>query len=74
MRAIFQEKQTTLTFSTQICPKMDFGVGISKVWIRNQHPSDTSAPIFRQNGQILIFRPKFGEIVQLRAILWFKNC
>ena len=34
MRAIFQEKQTTLTFSTQICPKMDFGVGIWKIYVR----------------------------------------
>ena len=25
-------------------------------------------PIFSQNGQLLIFRPKFGEIAQLRAI------
>ena len=27
-------------------------------------------PIFSQNGQLLIFRPKFGEIAQLRAIFW----
>ena len=25
-------------------------------------------PIFSQNGQLLIFCPKFGEIAQLRAI------
>ena len=31
-------------------------------------------PIFSQNGQLLIFRPKFGEIAQLRAIFWFKYC
>ena len=24
-------------------------------------------PIFSQNGQLLIFQPKFGEIAQLRA-------
>ena len=29
--------KTTLTFSTQICPKKYFGVRISKVWIWNQH-------------------------------------
>ena len=31
MCANFQAKQTTLTFSAQICPKLDFGVGISKI-------------------------------------------
>ena len=31
-------------------------------------------PIFSQNGQLLIFRPKLGEIVQLRTIFWFKYC
>ena len=30
MCANFQSKRTTLTFSAQICPKMHFGVGISK--------------------------------------------
>ena len=30
MFANFQEKQTTLTFLAQICPKMNFGAGISK--------------------------------------------
>ena len=27
----FQAKPTTLTFSAQICPEMDFGIGISKI-------------------------------------------
>ena len=31
-------------------------------------------PIFSQDGQVFIFWPKFGEIVQLRAIFWFKYC
>ena len=103
----FKTKLTTLNFWAQIFPKMDFGVEISKilVWIWNQHPWDTCAPIFRQNGwtlgsefqksksgfgistfkipcvpifnqsgQLLIFRPKFGEIAHLRAIFWFKYC
>ena len=36
--ANFQAKKTTLTFLAQICPKVDFGVVISKiyVWIWNQ--------------------------------------
>ena len=35
----FQTKRRTLNFCAQICPKIDFGVGILKikVWIRNQH-------------------------------------
>ena len=34
MHANFHEKQTTLTFSAQICSKMDFGVEISKLSTR----------------------------------------
>ena len=47
---------------------MDLGVGISKisVWIRNQHLQNTMCAIFSQNGQLLIFQPKFREIAQLR--------
>ena len=62
-----QAKQTTVTFWTQICSKMDFGVGINTSNI-------PSASIFNQNGQLLIFRPKFAKITQLRAIFWFKYC
>ena len=49
MRANFQEKRTTLTFSAQICTKQDFGVGISKilVQIRNQHFQDTMCANFQ---------------------------
>ena len=38
---------------------MDFGVGISKieVWIQNQQPWESMAPIFRENGQFWIFGP-----------------
>ena len=31
-------------------------------------------PMFSQNGELLIFRPKFWEIAQLRAIFWFNYC
>ena len=43
---------------------MDFGFRISKieVWIRNEHLQNTCVSISSQNGQLLIFRPKFGEI------------
>ena len=31
-------------------------------------------PVFSQNGQLLICRPKFGDIAQLRATFWFRYC
>ena len=43
--------------------KSGFGIDILEI---------LCAPIFRQNGQLWIFRPKFGEIAQLRAIFWFE--
>ena len=45
----FQTKWTTLDFWAQICPKMNFGVGISKVyvWIRNQHLQNTTCANFQ---------------------------
>ena len=43
--------------------KSRFGISTSKI---------PCVPIFSQNGQLLIFWPKFGEIAQLRAIFWFK--
>ena len=72
----FQTKRTTLNFWAQTAQKFilelefqksksEFGINTSKI---------TCVPIFSQNGQLLIFWPKFGEIVQLRAIFWFKYC
>ena len=57
MRANFQEKQTTLIFSTQICPKMNFGVGISKIQvrIRNLHFQDTMCVNFQLKRTTLTF-------------------
>ena len=39
----FQAKLTALTFSAQICPKMDLGLEFRKLMCRNknQHPRDT---------------------------------
>ena len=45
--------------------KSGFGINTSNV---------SCVPIFSQNGQLLIFWPKFGKIAQLRAIFWFKYC
>ena len=49
MCANFQAKQTTLIFLAQICLKMDFGVGISKikVWIRKQRLQYTMCSNFQ---------------------------
>ena len=70
----FQAKWTTLTFSARIYPrkrilgsesqKSKSGFGISA-------PKIPHEPIFGQNELLGIFRPKFGEIAQLRAIFWF---
>ena len=45
-----------------------------QVWFRNHHLQNTIVSIFSQSGQLLIFRPKFGEIAQLNAIFCFKYC
>ena len=49
MRANFQEKQTTLIFSTQICSKVNFGVVISRIQVRfpNLHFQDTMCVNFQ---------------------------
>ena len=46
----------------------------SKSGFRINTSSIPCVPIFSQNGQFLIFRPKFGEIAQLHAKFWFKYC
>ena len=63
MCANFQVKQTTLTFSAQICPKMDFGVGVlkTKSGCRISSSKIPCVPIFRQNKQLWLFRPKFAQ-------------
>ena len=72
----FQRKQKTLTFGPKLAQKWilwseleksksGFGIRTCKI---------PDVPIFSQNGQLWIFRPKFGEIAQLRAISWFKYC
>ena len=44
--------------------KSGFGISTSKI---------PCVPIFSQYGH-LNFRPKFGEIAQIRSIFWFKYC
>ena len=52
--ANFQAKQTALTFSSQICPKMDLGLAIQKtiVRIRISILDIPCVPIFSQNEQL----------------------
>ena len=45
---------------------MDLGILVSE-----SAPKIPCVPIVSQNGQLRIFQPKFGEIAQLRAIIWF---
>ena len=61
--AIFQAKQTALTFSVQFCPKMDLGLAIQKtvVRIRISILDIPSVPIFRQNEGLRIFWPKLSK-------------
>ena len=59
----FQLKRTTLTFLAQICPKRKLGFEIQKtnVGIRINIFEIPCVPIFRQNGQLWIFGPKFAQ-------------
>ena len=52
--ANFQAKQTSLTFSAQICPKICFRLEIQKtnVGIRIRILDIPCVPIFSQNGQL----------------------
>ena len=63
MRANFQEKQTTLIFSTQIFPKMIFGVGISQIqfWIRNLNFQDTMCVNFLLKRTTYFFGPNLPK-------------
>ena len=59
----FQSKQRALTSSAQIWPKMDLGLEIQKtnVAIRISILEIICMPIFRQNRQLWLFRPKFAQ-------------
>ena len=59
---------TNLTFSAQICPKMNFWGRNSK----NLSPDMKSAPPRYRVCQFSVtFFPKFMKITQLLAIFWF---
>ena len=63
MRANFQKKRTTLIFFFQIWPKRKLGFEIQEtnVGIRISILEIPCVPIFRQNGQLWIFGPKFAQ-------------
>ena len=62
MCANFQLKRTTLTFLAQICPKRNLRFEIQKtnVGIRISMLDIPCVPVFRQNGHLWIFEPKFA--------------
>ena len=72
----FQTKRTTLNFWAQIRPKWNLRSEFhkSKSGFEINTSNIPCVPIFSQNGKLLIFWSKFGEIAQLRAIFWFKYC
>ena len=70
----FQTKRTFLKFWTEIWPKMGSGFQKSKSGFGINTSKIPCMPFFIQNGHILIFCSKFGEIAQLRVIFWFKYC
>ena len=61
--ANFQEKWTNLTFLAQICPKRNLKLEIHKtnVGIRISIVKMSCVLIFRKNGQIQLFQPKFAQ-------------
>ena len=63
MCANFQFKRTTLTFLAQICPnrKLRFEIQKTNVGIRISMLEIPCVPIFRQNGHLWLFGPKFAQ-------------
>ena len=59
----FQAKQTTLTFLAQIYLKIDLGLEILKTHVGKRITilEISYVPIFRQNGQVSLFQPKFAK-------------
>ena len=59
----FQLKWTTLTFLTQICPKRKLGFEIreTNVGMRISILEIPCVRIFRQNGQLWFFGPRFAQ-------------
>ena len=73
---IFRQNKQLWIFGSKFAQKWNLGSKFQKS--KSGFGSNTSkiplVLIFIQNGWLLIFRPKFGEIAQLRAIFWFHYC
>ena len=67
--ANFQLKPTTLTLLAQMCQKRKLGFEIQKTnaGIRISILEIPCVPIFRQNGQLWVFGPKFAQKWILRS-------
>ena len=63
MCANLQAKWTTFNFLAQICSRMDLGLQTQKtnVGIRISILEILCLPIFKQNGQLWLFLPKFPQ-------------
>ena len=63
MCASFQAKQIALTFTAQICPKMDLRSEIQKnnIGIRITIVKMPCVPILRKSGQLWLIRSKFSQ-------------
>ena len=61
--ASVQPKQSTFTFLAQIYPKMELGLEIQKtnIEIRINFLKIACLPIFKQDGQLWLFRSKFSQ-------------
>ena len=61
--ASFPAKRTILNFLVQIYSKMDLGLKMQKINIgmRISNLEIPCVPIFRQNGQLWLFQPKFTQ-------------
>ena len=70
----FSDKTANFEFLGPNLPKNGFWGQKSKSPFRINTFNIPCVPIFCQNEQVLIFRPKFGDIGQLRAIFLFKYC
>ena len=73
----FSDKTDNFEFLGPNLPKSGFwGRNFKSLSLDSESATSniTCVPIFSQNGQLLIFWLKFGEIAQLRAIFWFKYC
>ena len=67
---LYSDKTDNLGFLGPNLPKNGFwGRDFKNLNLDSESTSPIlCVPIFSQIGQLLIFRPKFGEITQLRAI------